>query len=145
NERSNDTNALRRHTGPGEHIGEQDQSRSIGGDRERETNADGVQTDGKRYEKGAATRNESLAESQASRHGKRNPMKTGVPEASKSPSNHPRRLTTDHANPPHRRGKLKTRPRKVRSTRCSRTYQVTGPRRGQIGKIGRVVHLVYGP
>ncbi|KAF8137616.1 hypothetical protein EV363DRAFT_1536807 [Boletus edulis] len=55
---------------------------------------------------------DALAGYKASQHGKHNRTTADVPEVSKPPHNH-HRSPTDHANPPRRRGKLKTRPKSM--------------------------------
>ncbi|KAF8119183.1 hypothetical protein EV363DRAFT_1528446, partial [Boletus edulis] len=61
---------------------------------------------------------DALAGYKASQHGKHNRTMADVPEVSKPPHNH-HRSPTDHANPPRRRGKLKTRPKSVSTSRTS--------------------------
>ncbi|KAF8136181.1 hypothetical protein EV363DRAFT_1318977 [Boletus edulis] len=152
NERVIETRALRRGRRPGGLIEVQEARRDIERELKRGIDADGVQMDGNGDGTGAATsaarrdskrvETDSLAEYKSNQHGKRERTMTGVPEASKPSTQHPRQ-PTDHANPPRRRGRLKSRPKSVNTTR--RTHQATKSHRGQIGLIGRDVHVVHGP
>ncbi|KAF8123185.1 hypothetical protein EV363DRAFT_1357214 [Boletus edulis] len=152
NERVVETSALRRGKGPGGHIEVQEARRDVERDWKREKDADIVHIDGRGEGQGAATsaarrdskrvETDSLAEYKSNQHGKRERTMTGVPEASKPSTQHPRQ-PTDHANPPRRRGRLKSRPKSVNTTR--RTHQATKSHRGQIGLIGRDVHVAHGP
>ncbi|KAF8124095.1 hypothetical protein EV363DRAFT_1178587 [Boletus edulis] len=132
NERVIETRALRRGRRPGGLIEVQEARRDIERELKRGIDADGVQMDGNGDGTGAATsaahrdskrvETDALAEYQANQHGKPKRTKTDVPEASKPPSNHLRR-STDHANPPRRRGQLKSNPRSVNTTGL--THQAT--------------------
>ncbi|KAF8119251.1 hypothetical protein EV363DRAFT_1518527 [Boletus edulis] len=132
NERIIETRALRRGRRPGGLIEVQEARRDIERELRRGIDADGVQMDGNGDGTGAATsaahrdskrvETDALAEYQANQHGKPKRTKTDVPEASKPPSNHLRR-STDHANPPRRRGQLKSNPRSVNTTGL--THQAT--------------------
>ncbi|KAF8120860.1 hypothetical protein EV363DRAFT_1187872, partial [Boletus edulis] len=138
--------------GPGGHIKVQEARRDVERDWKCEKDEDGVHIDGRGEGQTAATsaarrdskrvETDSLAEYKSNQHGKRERTMTGVPEASKPSTQHPRQ-PTDHANPPRRRGRLKSRPKSVNTTR--RTHQATKSHRGQIGLIGRDVHVVHGP
>ncbi|KAF8132922.1 hypothetical protein EV363DRAFT_1162886, partial [Boletus edulis] len=152
NERDVETIALRRGRRPRGQIEVQEVERDGERDCKREIDTDGVHMDGRQWGMTATTsaaRRESkrlemdaLAEYKASQHRKCNRTTTDVPEASKPPHHYPR-SPTDHANPPRRRGRLKSTPRSVNHTKW--THQVTKPRWDQIGRIGHAVHNVNGP
>ena len=152
NERVDETNAPCRANWPGGHGGEQIGWGDIEGDQERQSDGDGDQRGGRRGGKDGATsgarrdpkrvETTPLAAGETGQHGRRNRRTTDVPETSKPPPIHPR-WPTDHPNPPRRRGRLKSRPRRVSNPR--KTYQVTRACQGRIGRIGRVVHVVYEP
>ena len=74
------------------------------------------------------------------RHDTRN-VKTDVPRPSQPPG-HNHRRQIELADPPHRRGRLKTNPTSVSYPR--RTYQVILARRSRVGRIGRAGYVVHG-
>ena len=69
-------------------------------------------------------------------------VKTDILRSSQPPSKHIQR-PHNHPNPPRRRGRLKTRPKSVSTTRW--TYQAIRKRRGHIGRIGCGGRFVYWP
>jgi hypothetical protein len=133
-------------------LGEQVESGDVGDDLERWGDGDGDQRGGRRGEMDGATsgaRRDSkrvetgpLAEDETDQHGQREREMAHVPRPS-TPHPIDHRHPTDQPNPPRRRGRLKTRPTKVSNPRW--TYQATRTHRGRIGRIGRIVHDVYGP
>ena len=144
NERVVETNSQCRRTGPGGHGGEQVGWGDIEGDRERQRDGDGDQRGGRRGGQDGATsgarrdpkrvETTPLAAGETGQHGRRNRRTTDVPEASKPPSIHPRR-PTNQPNPPRRRGRLKTRPRRISTRKW--TYQVTRRVEGESGESDR--------
>ena len=150
NERDGGTDARTRETGPGGQLGERGGPGDVEGDRERQSDGDGVETDRRRDCKDGETsgarcdskRVETtlLAEGETGQYRRRTHTTTDVPEPSTPPTIDPRR-PTDHPNPPRHHGRLKTRPRSI-STRI-RTYQVVWTCRGHIGRIGPFRDVVY--
>ena len=148
NERDGGTDARTRETRPLGHRGERVKLGGDEGDRERQSCGNGNDTDGRRGVKDGATsgtRRDSkrvetrpLAEDETDQHGQR---KHTTGDASTPPTIDPRR-PTDHPNPPRRRGRLKTRPRRISTRKW--TYQVTRTRRGRIGRIGPFGDIVHG-
>ena len=151
-ERDVETNAPSRDMPPGDPEGDQIESGGVESGRERQSEGEGDRTDGIRRCKDGATsgaRRDSkrvettpLAEGETGQYRRRTRTTTDVPRPSTAPTND-HRLPMDHPNPPRRRRRLKSRPRRVSNPR--KTYQVTRARQGRIGRIGRVVHAVYGP
>jgi hypothetical protein len=152
-ERDVETNAPSREMPPGDPEGDQIEPGDVESGRERQSVGDGDQAGGSRGWMDGATsgaRRDSkrvettpLAEGETGQHERRKRTTTDAPGPSEPPPDHPRSLT-DYVDPPRRRGRLKTRPRKV-STRRRRTYQVTRTHRGRIGQIRPFVCVVYGP
>ena len=146
-----DANPPSRDRGPGGRLGERDELGDVEGDLERQSDGDGDGMEGRRGSKDGATsgaRRDSkrvetrpLAEDETDQHGQRKRTTGDAPRPSTPPTIDPRR-PTDHPNPPRRRGRLKTRPRRISTRRW--TYQVTRTRRGRIGRIGCVKHVVHG-
>jgi hypothetical protein len=144
NERVGDTNARCRDKWPGGHLGEQDESGDVEGDRERWSDGDSDQRVGRRGWKDGATsgtRRDSkrvettpLAEDESNQHGERKRRMAHVPEASIPPANHHRR-PADHPNPPRRRGRLKQDLEK--SVRREREDSLTHFERSRRGRIGQ--------
>ena len=150
-ERYVSTNASRRDRGPGGHRGKEEASGSVGGERERQGDGDGVVYEGNRCRTDGATsgaRHDSkrvgtkpLAENESSQHERWNHERAHVPEPSTPPPEYHRR-PTDQPNPPRRRGRIKTRPRSVSTSR--RAYQATRSRRGHIRRTRAIGYVVYG-
>ena len=151
NERDVEPNPPGRDRGPGGDPGERDESGGDEGDRERQSDGDSDEMEGRRGGKDGATsgaRRDSkrvdttpLTAGEPGQHGRRKRRTTSAPEPATPPSIDPRR-PTDHPNPPRRRGRLKTRPRRISTRKW--TYQVTRTRRGQIGRIGPFGDIVHG-
>ena len=152
NERGIEMNTLGRDRGPGGHLGEQEAMGNVERDWRRrnvvggdgydgnEGWEDGV-TSGARYDsKRVGTRSLAGQDSQH-QHDTRN-VKTDVPRPSQPPSHHHRR-PIELADPPRRRGRLKSRPISVSNSR--KTYQVIRARRSRIGRIGCAAYVVHGP
>ena len=133
NERVVETNAQCRDGGPGGRFGEQVGLEDIEGDRERQSDGDGDQRGGRRGRMDDATSGArhdskrvgttSLAEGQASQHGRHKRETADVPRTSTPATTYLRR-PTDNPNPPRRRGRLKPR-----STRISNP--IDGPTRSR--------------
>ena len=144
-------NAQCRYNQPGGHRGERGVSGGVEGGRERQSDGDRVEMGGRRCRMDGATSGAchnskrvgmtALAEDQASQYEQRKRDTTDVPRPSTAPTND-HRLPADHPNPPRRRGRLKTRPSRVSTTRW--TYQVIRTRRGRIGRIERAGYVTYG-
>ena len=154
-ERYVETNALCRVRWPGGHVDEEDESGDVEGDRERRNDGDGIEMDVEWCRTDSATSgahrdlkrvgSRPLAGVEASQHGRRRRTTAHVPEPSTLPPEHHRR-PTDYANPPRRRGRIKTKPRRVSQAGSRKsTHHVVRPRQGYIGRVGCVVYLVYGP
>ena len=151
NERGGDANPPSRDNRPGGHSGERDELGDVEGDRERQSDGDGDDMDGRPGGKDGATsgaRRDSkrvkttpLAGGKPGQYRRRKRGIADVPEASTPPTIDPRRAT-DQPNPPRRRGRLKTRPRRISTRKW--TYQVTRTRRGRIGRIGPFGDIVHG-
>jgi hypothetical protein len=151
NARGVDGNTPCRDPGPGGHSGRRAEPGEVEANQERESGGDGGDTDGRRGRMDSATsgaRRESkrletrpLAENETDQRRQYKRTTSDVPRPSIPPAEHPR-SPTDYVDPPRRRGRIKTNPRKVRSR--SRAYQVTQSRRGRIGRIGAIAHVVYG-
>ena len=155
NQRDVETNALCRVRGPGGHRGEEVESGDVEGDREHQSDGDGIEMDGRQWRMDGATsgaRHDSkrvgtklLAGDEEGQHERRKHTTAHVPEPSTPAHEYPRR-PTDHPNPPRRRGRLKTKTRRVSQTRARKsTYQAIRSRRGHIGRVGYVVYVVQGP
>ena len=132
---------------------QEDESEDVGGERECESDGDGVEMDGRRCRIDGATSGarrdliqvemRPLAGDKGGQDNRRNNMKVHVPEPSTPPPEHHRR-PMDQPNPPRRRGRLKTsfrRPRNINNHRW--TYQATRTHRGRIGRIERAGYVVY--
>ena len=126
-----DANPPGRDRGPGGQLGEQVESGANEGGRERQNDGDGGQTDkgpgGKDGATSGARRDSKrvdttpLTAGKPGQRGRRKRETADVPEASTPPTIDPRR-STDHLNPPRRRGRLKTRARSISTRKW--TYQV---------------------
>ena len=131
-------------------MGERVESGDIDDDLRRQSDGDGVDTDGKGCRTGGATsgaRRESkrletrpLAEVEMDQHGQRHHTTEYTPRPSIPPPRYARSLSA-YVDPPRRRGRLKSRPRSISTSR--RTYQVTWTRRSRIRRIGCVGYVVY--
>ena len=151
NERVVDANPPGRDRGPGGDPGERDESGGVADDRERQSDGDGNQRGGRRGRMDDATSGArhdskrvgttSLAEDQASQHGRRKRKTADVPRTSTPPTTYLRR-PTDNPNPPRRRGRLKTRATSISTSQS--TYQVTRTRRGRIRRIRPFGDIVHG-
>ena len=152
NERVVDTSTLRRDRRPGGHMGELASVRGVEGNWRRRNDGEWVRYDGRRGGKHGTTSGAShdskrvgvrlLAGNKSGQNGKRKRAKTDVPGPSRPPPSHPRR-STEPVDPPRRRGRLKTRPKRIRrSKRRKLTYRVVQPRRGQSGRIERSGYVV---
>ena len=125
NQRDVDMNALCRVRGLGGRIVEEVGPGDVEDDRERRSDGNGDDTDGIRGGMDDATSGVSgeskrldtrpLAETDSSQHKRRERGMAHVPERSTPPPDHHRR-PTDHPNPPRRRGRIKTRSRKISQT-----------------------------
>ena len=74
---------------------------------------------------------------------RRKHMKNDATRPSTPPPEHPRPLT-DYVDPPRRRGRIKSRSRKIRRTKTRKpTYRIVQPRRGQSGRIKRIGDVAY--
>ena len=147
NERGADTNALRRVRGPGGQLGEEVGLGDVEGDWKRLSDGEGIEMDGIRHGMDGAASGASgeskrldtrpLAETDSSQHEwreRRERRTAHVPEPSTPPPDHHRR-PTDHPNPPRRRGRIKTRTRKISQTRARKlTHHFERSRRGRIGR-----------
>ena len=132
-----ETNAPCRDTGPGGWIGERGGPGDLERDFERQSDGNGVNTDGRQCRMDGTTsgpRHDStqvetdpLAEDETGQRRWYKRDKTDVPRPSAAPTND-HRLPVDHPNPPRRRGQLKSRPRRVSHPRW--TYQATRTRQG---------------
>ena len=154
NERVDEANTSHRDRGPGGDPGEREEPGDVEGDRERQSDGDGGEMDGRRCGKDGATsgtcrdskRVETgpLAEAKARQHGRRKRETADVPRQSTPPTNHLRR-PTDHPNPQRRRGRLKTRPRRVSTRARSRrsTHQAMLSHLSHQDRIGRIGGVVY--
>ena len=150
-ERDVEPNAQCRRTGPLGHRGERDGLGDVEDDLERRSDGEGDEMDGEPGGKGGAmsgARRDSkrvetgpLAEDETDQHGERKRTTGDAPRPSTQPTKRPRR-PTDHPNPPRRRGRLKMHPRRISTRKW--TYQVTGTRRGRIGRIGPFGDVVHG-
>jgi hypothetical protein len=117
-----ETSAPRRDRGPGGRLGEQGKSGDVEEDRERQSDGNGDQECERRGGKDGATsgaRRDSkrvettpLAEHETDQHGRRKRRTADVPRPS-TPHPMDHRHPTDQPNPPRRRGRLKTRSRRV--------------------------------
>ena len=124
NERGIDTNALRRVRGPGGHSGEEVESGEVGGERERQSDGDGVGCDGRRCRMDRATsgtrrdsirvETQPLAEVEMDQHGQRHHTTEYTPRPSIPPPRYARSLSAC-VDPPRRR--LKSRPRSISTSR----------------------------
>ena len=122
NQRDVETNAQCRARGSGGQIGEEVEPEDVEGDWERQSDGDGVAYDGRRCRMDGATSGargdskrvdtRSLAEVRSSQQERRQRTMAHVPEPSTPLPNDPKR-PTNPPNPPRRRGRLKTRPRRV--------------------------------
>ena len=84
-----------------------------------------------------------LAGDKSGQHGKCKRAKTDVPGPSRPPPSHHRR-PTEPVDPPRRRGRLKSRTRKIRSSISRKsTYRLVRPRRGQSGRFERIGYVAY--
>ena len=146
-ERVGDTNPLRRDNRPGGQLGERVELGDVEGDRERQSDGEGDEMDGIRGGMDGARRDSKrvettpLAEGETGQYRWRMRTTTDVPRPSTASTNDPRR-PIDHPNPPRRRGRLKRRSTSISPSQW--TYQVIQTRRGRIGRIGSVEHVVYG-
>ena len=135
-----ETNAPGRDGGPGGHIGESVESGEVEGDRERQSDGDGIEMDREWCWTDSATsgaRRDSrrvglqpLAEVRSSRQERRQRTMAHAPRPSTPPSRYARSLS-DHVDPPRRRGRLKTKSRRVSQTQARRyAHQAIRTRRG---------------
>ena len=140
NERVVDTNALRRDRRPGGHMGELARSKGVESDWRRRKDGEGVGYARRRGGNDGTTSGthgdskrvdpRPLAEGVPGQHGKRKRRTTDVPGPSRPPPTHPR-PPTEYVDPPRRRGRLKSRPRRVSQARVHKcTYQVGRRLRG---------------
>jgi hypothetical protein len=154
NERVDRTNAPSPDKAPGGHIDDQEASRDVEGDWSRESDGDGVGYNGRRDGKDGATsgaRRDSqrvatkpLAGDKGQSQQVERDITMDIPEASTPPPNYPKR-PVELPNPPRRRGRMKSRPRKISQADMKKTtYRVVKQRRGQSGSIGGVGYVVYG-
>ena len=154
NQRDVETNAQCRARGSGGQIGEEVEPEDVEGDWERQSDGDGVAYDGRRCRMDGATSGargdskrvdtRSLAEVRSSQQERRQRTMAHVPEPSTPLPNDPKR-PTNPPNPPRRRGRLKTRPRRVSPAGSRKsTHQAIWSRRDHIGRVGYVVYVVYG-
>jgi hypothetical protein len=126
NERRVETNASCRGNHPGGRIGEPKASRDVEGDWSRESDGDGVGYHGERGEMDGVTsgaRGDSkrvdprpLADREGQHQRFTRNETAHVPELSTPPTNDPKR-PTEYVDPPRRRGRMKSRPRKVNRTK----------------------------
>ena len=147
-----DTNPPCRDRGLGGRLGEQGDPGDVEDDRERQSDGNGVETDGIQCRMDGATsgprcdstrvETDQLAEDEPSQcHWyKYNTM--DVPRPSAAPTDD-HRLPTNHPNPPRRCGRIKTRPTSISTSRW--TYRAIRTCQGRIRRIGRVVHVIYEP
>ena len=132
---------------PGHHIGEPKASRDVESDWDRWSDVEGDRIGGRQCRKDGAT---SGAHRDSKRVKRRPPAPEearqqrryrqcikNVPRSSMAPSKHPRH-PIELPNPPRRRGRLKSHPRKIRRTKIKEsTHRIVRPRRGQIRRIKR--------
>ena len=144
NQRYVETNVLRRVRGPEGHLVEEVGPGDIGEDRERQSDGDGDEMDGRTAWMDDATSGahhdskrvgtKTLAEVESSQHERREREIVHVPRPSTPPTidhRHP----TEHPNPPRRRGRIKTRPRQISQTRARKlTHHFERSRRSRIGR-----------
>ena len=130
---------------------QEDESEDVGGERECESDGDGVEMDGRRCRMDGATSGassdskrvdtRSLAEIRSSQQERRQRTTAHAPRTS-TPTLRYARSLSDHVDPPRRRGRLKTIPRRVSIS--STTYQVERSYRGHIGRTRAIGYVVYG-
>jgi hypothetical protein len=126
NGREVDTNARDQRTRPGGHMGELKASRDVEGDWSRESDGDGVGYHGERGKMDGVTsgvRGDSkrvdprpLADREGQHQRFTRNETAHIPELSTPPTNDPKR-PTECVDPPRRRGRMKSRPRKVNRTK----------------------------
>jgi hypothetical protein len=154
NEREVGTNAQCRRNRPKGHLSKLKASKGAQGDWGRQTDVEDVGYDQERGEMGGATsgarrdskrvETDPLAVEKEGQHERRKRRTSDVPRPSTPPPEYPRSLT-DYVDQPRRRGRLKLRPRQISRAKMKRsTYRVVQPRRGEIGRIGCVGHVVCG-
>ena len=152
NECVDETSALCRDRRPEGHLGKPEASKGVEGDWRRRNGVQGVGYARRRGSKDGATSGAShdskrvgtglLAGNKSGQNGKRKRAKTDIPGPSRPPPSHPRR-STEPVDPLRRRGRLKTRPKRIRrSKRRKSTYRVVQPCRGQSGRIERSGYVV---
>ena len=152
-ERRVETNAPCRRNRPGGHMGEPKASRDVEGDWSRKIDVDGVGYNGRRDGKDGATSSARcdskrvetrlLAGNKGQYQQVERDITTDTPEASTPPHNDPRR-PIELPNPPRRRGRIKSRSRKIRRTKTKKsTHRIVQPRRGQIRRIKRIGDVAY--
>ena len=120
------TNTPCRRDRPGGHMGEPKAPRDVKGDWSRESDGDGIGYNGGRDGKDGATSSarcdsqrvetRPLAGDKGQFQQVEHDITTDVPEASTPPPNDPKR-PVELLNPPRRRGRMKSRPRKVNRTK----------------------------
>ena len=153
NDREVETNAPCPEVEPGDHIGEPKASRDVEGDWSRESDGDGVGYHGRRDGKDGATSSarcdskrverRPLATEEARQQRRYRQCVKNVPRSSMAPSKHPRH-PIELPNSPRRRGRMKSRPRKVNRTKTKEsTHRIVRPRRGQIRRIKRIGDVAY--
>jgi hypothetical protein len=153
NERFVETSARSRRTRPGGHMGESKASRDVEGDGSRESDGDGVGYHGERGKMDGVTsgaRGDSkrvdprpLADREGQRQRFTRNETAHVPEPSTPPTNDHKR-STELPNPPRRRGKLKSRTKRIRRSKMKKsTYRIVRPRRGQSKRIKRIGDVAY--
>ncbi|KAH0829128.1 hypothetical protein J3R83DRAFT_2604, partial [Lanmaoa asiatica] len=134
NERVVETSALRRDVDLGGPIGEEVESGVVQDDRSRRNDGDGIHIDGRRRGKGGApssarsnskrVNTKMLAGEKVNQREWYKRPKAHVPGLSKLLPKHPR-SPTEHVDPPRRRGRLKSQPRRVSRARVRKlTYRL---------------------
>ena len=133
-------------------MGERVKSRDVKRDLEQQSNVEGDQIGGRQGWKDDVTsgahsdsirvETEPLAADKTGQHRWYKHDKMDVCRPSTAPTiDH--RPPADHPDPPHRRGRLKSRPRSVSNHMW--TYQATRTHRGRIGRIECARYVIYGP
>ena len=151
NERVVNTNALRRDSRPGGHMGELVTSKGVKGDWRRRNDVKGGGYNGKGCRMDGAANGahrdlkrvetDALAIEKEGQHELRKRTTSDVPRPSTPLLSHPRR-PMEPVDPPHHRGRIKSPPRKIRRKSTYRTIQPGGGQSGRIGGIGYVAYIV---
>jgi hypothetical protein len=153
NGREVDTNARDQRTRPGGHMGEPKASRDVEGDWSRESDGDGVGYHGERGKMEGVTSGacgdskrvdpRPLADREGQHQRFTRNETAHVPEPSTPPTNDHKR-STELPDPPRRRGKLKSRTKRIRRSKMKKsTYRIVRPRRGQSRRIERIGYVEY--